>query len=106
MNKNLVIKYALIHAIGAVAYISLAATFMSYASRIFGPGNNGIIGTVAFLLVFVISAAAMGMIIFARPIMWYLDGLKKEAVSLAIYTIGFLILIAIAVVLGFSVFKK
>lgn len=55
--------------------------------------------TLAFLLVFVISAAVMGLLIFGKPILLYLDNFKKEAVSLLFYTLSFLILIAAIVFL-------
>lgn len=105
MLKKTIIKYAFIHAIGAVAYIALVVAFMSNAARIFGQtGDNNPLNTMVFLLLFVISAAMMGLLVFARPVMWYLDGLKKEAISLAIYTVGFLISIAVIIVLVLLVF--
>lgn len=102
MPKKTIIKYAFIHAMGAAAYIALIATFMSNAAKIFGPDNsadNKIFPTTVFLMTFVISAAIMGLLIFGRPVLLYMDGLKKEAVSLTFYTIGFLVLIAIAIIL-------
>ncbi len=104
MLKKTIIKYAFIHAVGAAAYIALIATFMSNAARIFGPVNNGVIGATAFLLTFVISAAIMGLLVFGRPVLLYMDGLKKEAVSLLFYTLGFLILIAAIIFLILSIF--
>lgn len=99
MTKKTIIKYAFAHAIGAAIYIALVVAFISNAERIFGQtGDNNPLNTMVFLLILVISAAVMGLLIFARPIMWYLDGIKKEAVALAIYTIGFLVLIAAVIV--------
>ncbi len=92
--KNPIIKYAALHALGAVAYIALIAVFMNNAGKILGPDKTAV-PTIAFLLTFVISAAVMGLTIFGRPIIWYLNGKKSEAIKLAIYTIAFLALIAI-----------
>ncbi len=99
MNKKTIIKRAFIHAVGAATYIALVATFMPIAGKIFGPDNNkNILGPMVFLMTLVISVAVMGMLIFGKPILLYLDGLKKEAVSLIIYTIGFLILTVAAAI--------
>lgn len=97
--KKEIFKYALINALGATAYIALVATVMSNIERILGPseGSDSALPIIAFLTLFVVSAAAMGIIIFGRPLVWYLDGKKPEAVKLAIYTVGFMILIAILI---------
>ena len=104
MLKKIIIKYAFIHAVSAIAYIALVAAFMSNAEKFFGPQNNKILGTTIFLTTFVISAAIMGILVFGKPVLFYLDGLKKEAISLAIYTVGFLISIAVIIVLVLLVF--
>jgi hypothetical protein len=102
MNKT-ILKYAIGHAVGAAVYIGLVAAFITYIPKIFGGDPGGYLGPVLFLLVFVISAAAMGLIIFARPAMWYMDGRKREALSLAFATLGFLIVIAALVFAGLYV---
>jgi len=50
-----------------------------------------------FLLLFVVSATVMGALVFGRPILWYLDGRKREAVELAGITIGGLAIITVVV---------
>ncbi|MFA6536239.1 MAG: hypothetical protein WC250_02230 [Candidatus Paceibacterota bacterium] len=96
MKNSQILKPALLHAFGAVAYIYLVATFMGNAEYILGPAQETL-GGVLFLLLLVVSVATMGMLIFGRPILWYLDGQKKEAVSLAIATVLVLVLIGILV---------
>lgn len=91
--KNQITKYALINSLVATAYIALVATLMSNAETLFGKQDSPI-STMAFLLLFVISAAVMALTIFGRPLVWYLDGQKTEAIKLALYTIGFLAMIA------------
>jgi hypothetical protein len=52
------------------------------------------------LLVF--SAALVGSLIFGRPILWYLDNKKKEAVLLLAYTLAsFFVIICLFSVLIF-----
>lgn len=91
--KN-ILKYAFLNAFSATAYIGLVAFFMKNVGKILGPMPE-IIGMMSFLLLFVISAAMMGLLIFGRPILWYLDGKKAEAIKLISYTIVVLIIIVL-----------
>lgn len=59
-----------------------------------------VLGPVAFLSTFVFLAALMGVLIFGKPILWYLDGRKKEAVQLVFYTLGSLLVILVLVFLA------
>ncbi len=99
--KNRIIKHASLNALAAAAYIALVALIMSNIERLIGPreGDGGVLSIIAFLILFVISAAAMGLAIFGRPIMWYLSGQKTEAVKLVFYTLGFLVVIALIIFL-------
>jgi hypothetical protein len=49
--------------------------------------NNTILIPIAMLMLFVFSAAFTGILILGRPVMWYLDGKKKEAIYLLFYTL-------------------
>lgn len=99
MTKN-IIKNACIDAFLTALYIVLIATFLSNTSHIFG-GDNGdsktVLIPIMMLLLLVISAAITGSLVFGRPILWYLDGKKKEAIYLLGYTIGILFIIAFIV---------
>ena len=92
MEKKKIILYGIMHAACAVLYVALVALTMSQAKDLLGPMHQAF-GMTAFLLLFVVSAALMGLTIFGRPILWYLDGQKREALSLVYYTLIFLILI-------------
>lgn len=98
MNTLKIIKNALIDSILAIIYIVLVATLLTHSQQLFGKVSGALSGT-AFLLTFVFSAAIMGTVLFGRPLLWYLDGFKKEAVKLVFYTLGFLLLAIIAVFL-------
>ncbi len=98
--RNPITKYALINSLAAAAYITIVAFIMSNINRIVPPdiddgGPRSILPAITFLTLFVISAAVMGLTIFGRPVMWYLDGKKAEAVKLALYTVGFLAILGI-----------
>ena len=101
MNKQSIVKYSFIHAISATAYISLIVFFMNNAEKFLGPVQKPL-GGLLFLLIFVVSAGTMGMLVFGRPIMWYLDGKKKEGVILAISTLACLAIFAIVLFLSLA----
>ena len=71
MEKKKIMLYGLMHAGCAVLYVGLVALVMSRAEKLFGPDGRPL-GTMAFLLLFVVSATLMGLTIFGRPILWYL----------------------------------
>jgi len=50
---------------------------------------------IVMLSLFVFSAALTGTLIFGRPILWYLDGKKSEAISLFAYTLAIFLTITI-----------
>jgi len=102
MTKRKIITYAIRNALIAVAYISLVAFLMANIEAWIGP-DGGVLAVTAFLLLFVISAAVMGVTIFGEPVVWYLDSRKKEAVHLTLYTIAFLIVIALVVFLFIAI---
>jgi hypothetical protein len=86
MKKSELAKQSLAYSVGVVIYIFLVALLMTNGQRLFGKVDNVISG-VAMLLLFVFSAAVTGSLIFGKPILMYLDGAKKEAVKMLIYTI-------------------
>ena len=83
--------YALLHALLAAGYVATVAFIMSHTKYLFGPMPEYLVGT-AMLLLFSTSAAVMGTIVFGRPILWYLNGKKKEAVQLAVGTIALMVI--------------
>lgn len=99
-----IIKNAALNALGTAAYIALVATFLSNAEHLFGPDEpKAVLIPIAMLSLLVFSAALTGFLVFGRPVIWYLDGLKKEAVSLFAWTLGILFgitVIAFLVLLG------
>lgn len=100
MNKT-IIKNALINAGITFAYIALIATFLSNIEKIFknAPSEDTVFAPIMMLLLFVISASVTGLAVLGRPIAWYLDGKRKEAVTLLISTIVCLIIFAVIVFL-------
>lgn len=94
MNK--IIKTSLSNALGVAVYVGLVAYVMQHGERIFGKMQN-FWGPFAFLMLFVVSAAVVGSLVFAQPVLYYLEDKKKEAVGLFAYTILWLILATVIV---------
>ena len=92
MPNSKILKYSLINSLLAFGYIFIVSQILTNGERLFGK-LQGVLVPTAFLLTFVFSAAVMGILIFGRPILWYLDGFKKEAVKLVFYTLGLLLII-------------
>ena len=96
--KN-VIKYALIDALGTAAYVVVVAVFMYFGSEGAFGTTKSVFAPIAMLMLFVFSAAFTGTLMFGRPVIWYLDGKKHEALSLLIQTLGIFMLITFLVLI-------
>jgi len=93
---NNILRNAVLNALGTAGYVVLIATFLSNASKFFGPDEpKTVLIPIAMLLLLIISAAITGFLVFGRPVLWYLDGKKKEALSLLGYTLGVLFVITV-----------
>ncbi len=85
-----IFKRAARNALAAFAYITTVGLFMSHASVIFGQKDTAFT-PVAVLMLLVFSAALMSILVFGQPVMWYMDGNKKAALSLLSYTMASLL---------------
>lgn len=104
MNKNTIIARAAIHACGAAAYVFLVVFFIQSSFGINLEHDAGIFAPIVILLLLVFSVALMGLLVFGKPIFLYLDGQKKEAVSLVFFTVGFIGVLLLLIVLGIVIF--
>ena len=95
MNKKL-IKVAASHSVLVLAYVVIVVSIMNNAEKLFGPEENAW-APVAFLMLFVLSAAIMGTLIFMKPVIMYMEGSKKEAVALLSYILGCLVILTVLV---------
>ncbi len=105
--KTPILKFAGLNALGTALYISLVASLLFNAPRLFG--NNGkdtVLIPIAMILLFVFSASLTGVLVLGRPVLWYLDGKKKEAVSLLLTTVGFLFLFTLCAFLGLALLAR
>ncbi len=95
MKKTSLVTVGLLNAFLTVAYVSLVALIMSNGDKIFGSGPDTFIAPIAFLLMFVISAAVTGYLVIGRPALLYLDNQKKDAIKLFKFTLLFLFVFAV-----------
>lgn len=100
--KNTIVKTALFNAIATALYIVLIASFLFYAPKLFGPAgpddNKTPLIPIVMLSLLVFSAALTGSLIFGRPILWYLDGKKAEALQLLFLTLGIFLIITLVAI--------
>lgn len=87
------IRTAVINSSLTLFYISAVGSFMYYGSQVKIGKIPSILGPITFLLLFVFSAAITSYLVFGKPAQLYVDGKKKEALSLLGYTLLFLGLI-------------
>jgi hypothetical protein len=105
--KNPIVMFAGINALGTALYVALVSSFIFYASDILGEGTEDtVLIPIAMLLLFVLSASITSFLVLGKPILWYLDGKKKEAVALLMATLGFLFLLTLIAFLGLALFTR
>jgi hypothetical protein len=105
MTKKEILKYALLNASLTSLYIALIGFFFRYGTIFLNSRGKSdtVFAPIAMLLLFVFSASLCGALVLGRPILWYMDGKKKEAVILFIYTLtSFLVITGIMFVLLFT----
>jgi len=93
MNKKLVFK-SLRNTTCAVVYIFIVSQIMKNGEKLFGQDEN-IFVPFAFLILFSLSAAVVGWLIFGQSTILFLEGKKSEGVKAAAYSIGWLGIYAI-----------
>jgi len=103
--SNLTIK-GLLSALGVFVYVLLVALIITSGEQLFG-GEENFLLPVSMLLLLVLSVAVVGVLIFGKPVFMYLDGQKKEAWTMLLYTIGWLaVLVVVVLVLLATVFRS
>lgn len=100
--KKGILKYAFVNAILTSLYISLVASFLFYGPHYFAFAGkpDTVFAPIMMLMLFVFSAAITATLVLGRPILWYMDGNKKDAISLLFYT---LLVFFIIMLLAFTV---
>jgi hypothetical protein len=92
-------KTALAYSLLTTLYVIAVGSFM-YLGAIIKIGKaNTFLVPIAMLMLFVFSAALTGFLVVGKPVQFYIDGKKKEALSLLLYTLLFLFIFTIIFIL-------
>lgn len=95
-----IIKTALFNSFSTAIYVALVGSFFYLAQqKQFGDGQTVFI-PIFLLMLLVFSAALTGALIFGRPVLWYLEGKKKDALLLLGYTFGIFFIITLLAFFG------
>lgn len=90
----------IVNGLAAVLYITILVTFLTFGEKFF-PEADGIIIPIAFLSLFVFSAASMGYIFLYQPLQMFFEGEKKAATTLFLQTlVSFAVSAFVLVVVG------
>ena len=94
MKNN--VLHSLGHAVLVLVYVSLVALVMSNANHWF-PGPDTWVTPIGVLMLLVLSASITGSLVLGRPVLMYMDGQKKEALTFLGWTIGWLFVLTVGV---------
>lgn len=104
MNKKKILLHSLLHATAIVAYVILVAFIMNAGSEFFDEANQTLT-SIGVLLLFTVSAAITGLLVFGRPVFLFLNGQKQEAIYCLGYTLGWLFALTIIFLLFLAIFN-
>ena len=85
-----ILKNAVVAALATALYVVAVGAFLFYAGELRLGQERIVLVPIAMLLLLVFSAALVGILIFGRPAMWYLDGRKRDAMVLLGSTLAIL----------------
>jgi hypothetical protein len=98
MNK--IWKRAFMNAFLTALYITAIGFFMYYGTLMKIGRDNVFLAPIAMLMLFVFSATITGFLVVGKPAQLYVDGKKKEALTLFTYTlISFSVFTLLAIIL-------
>jgi hypothetical protein len=91
-----ILTAALLNALSTALYVASVGVFLFYAAQMRLGQRKTILVPISMLLLLVFSAALVGVLIFGRSLLWYLEGRKQDSLLLIAGTLA--ILFAITVV--------
>jgi len=98
MSKN-----PIINALSASAYIIIGVTVMTFVSQALRNKPDTFFAPIVFLSLLTLSVAVMAYLFFYQPVMLFIEGKKKDAVSFFVKTVGiFAAITMVALILLFS----
>ena len=103
MDKQLLVK-TFRNTASAAIYIFLVSQIMLNGAKWFGNVNNGI-GSFVILLLFSLSAAVVGGLVFGESVLLFFDNKKAESIKAAIYSVGWLGIYTVLGLLTLAIIK-
>lgn len=94
MNNGKLALNGLLHAAATTVYIVLVSLLLYNGNKIFGT-TPSILQVITMLCLAVLSASIVGTLMLGRPIMWYFNGAKSEAVKLFFYSMIWLLVFTV-----------
>jgi hypothetical protein len=96
-------KNPILNALSASAYIILVVSVMTFVTQPLKNKPDTFFAPITVLFVFTLSVAVMAYLFFYQPILLFIEGKKKEALSLFVKTVGiFAAFTAVVLILLFS----
>lgn len=96
--KKEILKYAFINSFLTALYIGGVSSLFFYGENII-PKEDTVFMPMMMLMLFVFSASITSTLVLGRPILWYLDGRKNEAISLFLSTLAVFFVVLVLVFL-------
>lgn len=90
MSKTGYVLKSFLHAVAIFAYTAGVAWFLFNAKTIFGDVSS-FLAPLLMLLLLIVSATITGLLVLGRPVVLYLNGLKKDAFVFLAYTLSWLL---------------
>jgi len=98
MKKSDYLFKSFVNAVGVFIYVAAIAWLGFNSKAIFGAEPNNFLAPLFMLLLFVVSASITGLLVLGKPILMYLNGLKKEAITMLFVTLAWLVVFLFGVV--------
>lgn len=89
-------KNPIINALSASVYIILVVTIMTFVTKPLQNKPDTFFAPITFLSLLTLSVAVMAFLFFYQPLQLFIEGKKKEAISLFIKTVGIFAAITVA----------
>lgn len=96
MNNRKIITHALAGSLLTALYVILIGILVSHGQQIFGDDGKPFV-PIMLLMIFVFSATVCSVTFFGYPVMWFLEGHKKEAMKTVGYEVLFFFLTIVVV---------
>ena len=88
-------RRAVVNTGAAAAYVAAVGAFLYYAGQARSGSPSTPLIPIAMLMLLVFSAALTGALLFGQPVLWYLDGRKRDALSLLLATLASFLLFTV-----------